>query len=121
MFPIKNCLLQKIAFAFFLSIATSGSLFAQNTRYICYDESGNRINRASLSCSVLPNCSEPIAITGQANVCEAGIYTYTVPSVASATYTWVITGGTILSGQNTNKISVKWYTGVGKVEMSMAK
>jgi PKD-like domain len=108
-----------LSFSLFMSLM--GGICAQNTRYMCYDESGNRVNRATLSCAVLPTCADPVVITGKTDVCSDGIYTYSIATTLQATYTWVITGGSIMSGQNTNKLSVKWYTGVGKVELSMAK
>jgi PKD-like domain len=113
--------MKKIILTFFLFTGILSGISAQNTRYICYDEAGNRTNRGSISCTILPTCPEPLAITGKIDVCQDGIYTYTVPTTPQATYTWLITGGTIISGQNTNKVQVKWNTGIGKVEISLAK
>ena len=59
-----------------------------------------------------------IAITGKVNVPENGITaeTYSVPAQASYTYTWLVTGGAITSGQGTNSITVNWASsGAGSV------
>lgn len=50
-------------------------------------------------------------ITGNATVCNTSTQTYTVALVAGHTYTWTVTGGTILSGQGTNSITVQWAGG----------
>ncbi|GAC1591587.1 MAG: hypothetical protein NVS3B25_11180 [Hymenobacter sp.] len=51
----------------------------------------------------------PEAIAGPASVCPTvtGIG-YSVPNPAGAVYTWLISGGTIASGQGTPAISVDW-------------
>jgi len=62
----------------------------------------------------------PTTITGVTNVCpyETGV-PYTVPAINGATYTWVITKGTQVSGGNTNSIVVDWdSTGVGIVQVT---
>lgn len=40
-------------------------------------------------------------------------YTYSTSLVTGHTYFWTITGGTIMSGQNTNQVVVAWNTGAG--------
>ena len=49
------------------------------------------------------------AITGPASVCPTvtGL-AYSVPTPAAAAYTWLISGGTIASGQGTPAITVNW-------------
>ena len=57
-------------------------------------------------------------ITGNATVCTNTPQTYSVPAIAGHTYTWTVTGGTILSGQGTNSITVQWASGtVGTVQV----
>ncbi|MCK7533513.1 MAG: hypothetical protein MZV63_22010 [Marinilabiliales bacterium] len=48
-------------------------------------------------------------ITGSNSVCPnaAGV-TYSTPNIAGHNYTWVVTSGTIASGQGTNSITVNW-------------
>ncbi|MBK8441950.1 MAG: beta-lactamase family protein [Sphingobacteriales bacterium] len=56
-----------------------------------------------------------------ANVCENGIYTYSVPFVNGHSYLWTITGGTIINGQGTNTINVQWNNGTeGAVSLQVS-
>lgn len=48
------------------------------------------------------------AITGNNAVCPNSTQSYSVPTVAGSNYTWTVVGGTILSGQGTNQITVQW-------------
>jgi hypothetical protein len=61
-------------------------------------------------------------ITGPSPVCESvtgTTSTYNTPNVAGHTYTWVVSGGTIASGQGTNQITVTWTTpGPGSVSVT---
>jgi hypothetical protein len=61
-------------------------------------------------------------ITGPAPVCESitgTTVTYSTPNVAGNTYNWVVVGGTIVSGQGTNSITVTWTTpGAGSVQVT---
>lgn len=51
----------------------------------------------------------PVTINGNANTCSGNVTTYTTPSGGcGTTYNWTVTGGTILSGQGTNTITVQW-------------
>ena len=65
----------------------------------------------SLTVAVSPLPSSPGAISGNTSVGSGQTTNYTVNTVPNATgYTWSLTGGggTIVSGQNTNTISVNW-------------
>jgi hypothetical protein len=61
-------------------------------------------------------------ITGPAPVCQTigtNYSTYSTPAVAGHTYTWTVTGGTIVSGQGTNSITVNWIiVGPGNVSVT---
>ena len=61
-------------------------------------------------------------ITGPAPVCQTigtNYSTYSTPNVAGHTYTWAVAGGTIISGQGTNSITVNWTTvGLGNVSVT---
>jgi ELWxxDGT repeat protein len=58
-------------------------------------------------------------ITGSVTTCQSSTSTYSVTNVTGNTYNWVVTGGTIQSGQNTNSINVLWGTGVsGTVQVT---
>jgi hypothetical protein len=61
-------------------------------------------------------------IAGPAPVCQTigtNYSTYSTPNVAGHTYTWTVTGGTIISGQGTNSIAVNWTTvGTGNVNVT---
>jgi hypothetical protein len=63
------------------------------------------VQAASTSIDLDPNCE----IIGDAEVCSGTSATYSVAAGAS-NYNWSVTGGTILSGQGTNSISVNWTT-----------
>lgn len=47
-------------------------------------------------------------ITGSATVCPNSTIAYSVPNTSGSTYLWSVTGGTQISGTNTNSISVTW-------------
>lgn len=61
----------------------------------------------------IPIISPTVAINGLTTVCENGTATYTVPKWMSVYYNWQITGGTLLSGQGTNTITVQWGAAPG--------
>lgn len=74
---------------------------------------------STLSLVNAPCCVAPSpVIAGNNNACINGTQTYSVPATAGHTYTWQVTGGTILSGQGTNQITVMWGNeGVGSVNV----
>lgn len=61
-------------------------------------------------------------ITGPSPVCQStngSTETYSTPNVAGNTYNWVVTGGTISSGQGTSQVTVTWATpGSGTVSVT---
>jgi hypothetical protein len=60
-------------------------------------------------------------ITGPSPVCESisgSTTTYSTPNIAGHTYNWVVTGGTIASGQGTNTINIIWAAGAGSVSVT---
>ena len=61
-------------------------------------------------------------VTGPSPVCVSvagNTSAYTTTNVAGHTYNWVVTGGTIVSGQGTNSITVSWTTaGAGTVAVT---
>ena len=63
------------------------------------------------------------SISGEPNAVYNNAYSYAVASLPDYTYNWIITGGTIISGQGTNVIEVVWdqfITGVGEIQMTWA-
>jgi hypothetical protein len=63
------------------------------------------------------------AISGEPNAVYNNTYSYAVASLTDYTYNWIVTGGTIISGQGTNVIEVVWdqfITGVGEIQMTWA-
>jgi|GEM_PF-1552674 len=77
--------------------------------WVCANENppapiSNKVTIDLVSCGVFstmitgPNTISP----GQQNA------VYSVPNQTGFTYTWSITGGTIVSGQNTNSVTVDW-------------
>ncbi len=64
-------------------------------------------------------CPPPPTVTGNSAVCEDGTNTYSVPLLQGASYQWEVVGGTILTGQGTNTITVKWNNGTaGSVKVT---
>lgn len=62
-------------------------------------------------------------ISGEPNAVYNNTYSYAVASLPDYTYSWIVTGGTIVSGQGTNVIEVVWdqfITGVGEIQMTWA-
>ena len=54
------------------------------------------------------------AIQGLDNLCNGNTLNYTTVSNSGNIYSWQVSGGTIIGGQNTNSINVKWNTsGIG--------
>lgn len=51
----------------------------------------------------------PSTINGPAQVCTGQLASsYTTPAISGATFTWVVSGGAIITGQGTNAITVDW-------------
>ncbi|OWY24839.1 hypothetical protein C7N43_27915 [Sphingobacteriales bacterium UPWRP_1] len=50
-------------------------------------------------------------ISGNNMACANQTYTYSTPAITGSTYNWTVTGGTIISGQGTNTITVQWNNG----------
>ena len=61
--------------------------------------------------------AEPL-VTGSTKICNSDIEVYTTPARSGSTYSWIVLGGNIVSGQNTNTVSVSWNTpGFGGIEV----
>ena len=66
---------------------------------------------------------QPATITGPSTVCacQVGVtYTTTSSSPAADSYTWTVPGGTIVSGQSTNTITVSWGCTPGTYTISVS-
>ena len=62
-------------------------------------------------------------ISGEPNAVYNNTYSYAVALLPDYTYNWVVTGGTIVSGQGTNTIDIVWdqfVTGIGEIQMTWA-
>jgi PKD repeat protein len=63
----------------------------------------------ALSVSALPCADTQPTIAGTQIVCNNQIgVIYSTPNIPGHTYSWSVTGGTIVSGGNTNQVSVTW-------------
>ena len=73
--------------------------------------------------SVDVNSIQPSSITGKINVAESTQNEpYSVTSRAGYTYTWTITGGTLVTGQGTSSITIDWgAAGTGNVSVVAQK
>ena len=69
------------------------------------------------------NSIPPTSMTGSTNVAESTQNSpYSVTSRTGYTYTWTITGGTLVTGQGTSSITINWLTaGVGNVSVVAQK
>lgn len=57
----------------------------------------------------VPIISPDGPVSGDERVCSGEISSYTIPNFPGVTYTWNVTNrGTIVAGQNTNTVSIKW-------------
>jgi hypothetical protein len=95
------------------AVATAGTYYIKATNASgCFD----------IKPVVVANTLVSPVIAGPATVCQTlGTYytTYSTANVAGHTYTWAIAGGTILTGQGTNSITVDWTTvGTGNVSVT---
>lgn len=74
-------------------------------------------NYDTVTVTVVPNPSA--LITGSPSVCAGSTVTYTTPSVSGISYSWSVTGGTIVSGQNTDSATIQWSStaGTGSVKV----
>lgn len=67
-------------------------------------------------------CTIPAVVTGANNICPNTTQTYTANTVVAATYNWIVTGGTIQSGQGTPTVTVLWGNGTnGNLQLSITK
>jgi len=94
-----------------LTISTNDSSFYRGS---CPDDTTIAIN-------VLQNPGPQISCPG--TVCSGNAETYSTPAITGATYTWIITGGTVTNGGGTsdNEITVQWATGpVGVISLQLS-
>lgn len=62
-----------------------------------------------------------VNISGDSNVAINQLVTYTIPPVSSATnYVWAVTNGSVVSGNGTNSVIVKWQSAPGSGNISVA-
>ena len=80
---------------------------------ICVNVVGSCGNSPSVCLPVqINNIPATPVVTGNSIGCASGTGTYTLTPVSGATsYNWVVTGGTITSGNNTATIQVAWNAG----------
>lgn len=94
---------------------------ASNTTYVCTGTSSALcVDEDSISIYVNPT---PVvgAIFGNGSVCPGvtGVQYYVNNPNANSSYTWVVTNGTIASGQGTDTVTIDWSTipGIGVVSV----
>ncbi|HEY4787124.1 MAG TPA: hypothetical protein VIH57_13795, partial [Bacteroidales bacterium] len=63
---------------------------------------------ASASRSIVINPAPTPLATGNISVCDEANEDYATAPAIGHTFTWTVSGGTIVSGQNTNQITVHW-------------
>lgn len=52
-------------------------------------------------------------ITGLSTVIPAAVETYSVPITSGSAYNWIVSGGTVSSGANTNSVNITWGATIG--------
>lgn len=107
------------------SVSSEGTITdggGANDNYVTIDWSSGPIGEITLSASDCQNTVCPtistakipiiqptVNIEGPLETCKKGISIYTSPKFTGTSYTWSLTGnGSIIDGQNTNQISVRW-------------
>lgn len=93
----------------FGAAATSGNIIVRGINN--YGAGGFAQLHVTANSMPTPSITQNSITTSPANVCANQTYTYTTPAIVGSTYNWTVTGGTILSGQGTNMISVQWNNG----------
>lgn len=83
-------------------------LFAYNTNNYAYENT--YIARIAIA---------PPTIVGNAVLCDNGNQQYTVPYLPNKNYTWQVTNGIIVSGQNTNNIEIQWINNAIEATVSL--
>lgn len=76
----------------------------------------NACDSSALNCfNVTLNAPPPQpVVTGDATLCSGTNGNYSITAIPGATgYAWTVTGGTIVSGQNTTSLVVNWGAGTG--------
>lgn len=96
----------------------STSLSSQSICVTANNVCGNSLAKCLTGISTLP--LKPVKITGPLSVCAGQTnLTYSVTAELGVTYTWgVPTGGSILSGQGTSTVTVKWGAASGSIRVT---
>ncbi len=69
---------------------------------------------------VIVNPKPKPVIAGSINVCANQTFFYTITPVPGATYQWIVSGGTLLTGQGTESAGIQWGSGVsGTLEVDV--
>lgn len=99
---MNNLYITRLIVFLIISISFDCILKAQNTTFIY--ENGKRISK------VQANISEDKNIQGLSLIEVEGSQTYSITTSPNCSYNWKVVGGKIVSGQNTNSVSVKWLS-----------
>ncbi|MBK7028326.1 MAG: PKD domain-containing protein [Bacteroidales bacterium] len=74
---------------------------------------------ASPPLSIVVNASPQPVIEGNSLVCQYDNADYEVASNPGSTFTWIVTGGSIYTGQGTNLVRIQWEgTGIGTLSVT---
>lgn len=106
--------------------ALAGNPWSLNGTHVA--GSGSTSKRSAMSgiaaqyCFGKTDCSTfgAVSIAGNTSVCVSTSSSYSVTNTVGNSYTWVITGGSVASGQGTNSISVNWGASgmIGNVQVT---
>jgi hypothetical protein len=87
---------------------------------VTYTDSHGCSSVSEVTVQQYPEPQIPI-VSGEPNAVYNSTYSYAVTSLPDYTYNWIVTGGTVVSGQGTNVIEVVWdqfVTGIGTIQMT---
>jgi hypothetical protein len=107
----RGLLLPRMSDANMNAITPATSLIVFDTTTKCYMfYNGAAWQKMACVCAAIPSTPSVPVQSPSGNVCtSAGNVTYTVTAVAGVSYAWTVpSGGTIVSGQGTNSISVSY-------------
>ncbi len=93
--------------------------FTGAAQLIVTGENDCGLGAASDALDITVNDTPEPVVSGLTLVCNDEEATYASPDVAGSTYTWAVSGGTIIAGAGTHEVTVKWGNpGMGHVTVT---
>lgn len=67
----------------------------------------NCINYDTVTITINPQY-DTFSVSGNKTPCYNGLFPYTVPAHTASIYHWIVTGGSLISGSNSNSVIIQW-------------